>query len=137
LNVVAHFDAEALLDGRRSAVLIPATPNDRIRLAADGARQRLDAIPVGAKVYEVVHFGFEFSQVGATMAMRSLRTDRRYALTVTGIHLVNCAELTPDELAALGHASRASFDGEWGEVLDDRLAWFIHLIPLSTTARTL
>jgi hypothetical protein len=137
LNVAAHFHAEELLDGRRTAVLIPATPNDRIRLAPDGARQRLDTIPVGTKVYEVLHFGFEFSQVGATLTMRSLRTGQHYALTVTGVHLVNCDELTPDELIELGHASRASFDGEFGLALGDRPAWFIRLIPLSTTAHPL
>ncbi len=131
--MAAMFEAEALLDGRRSAVLIPATAADRIRLAPDDVRRCLDDIPIGAAVYEVNHFDHEFSQVGATMSMRSLCTGRRYALTVTDVHLVRCSELTPGELAKLGHASRASFDGEFGLALGDRPAWFVRLIPLPAT----
>jgi hypothetical protein len=131
--MAAHFHAEELLDGRRSAVLIPATDADRIRLTPNDVHHSLANIPIGAAVYEVNHFGYEFSQVGATMSMRSLPTGRRYALTVTGIHLVRCSELTPGELAELGHASRASFDGEFGSALGDRPAWFVRLIPLPTT----
>jgi hypothetical protein len=134
--MAALFDAEALLDGHRSAVLVPATPADRIRLTPADVRHRLDDIPIGAAVYEVNHFGHEFSQVGATMSIRSLRTGRRYALTVTGIHLVRCSELTPGELAELGHASRASFDGEFGAAMGDRPAWFVRLIPLAATPHT-
>lgn len=127
------FDAEDYLTGRKTASLAPATTGDKARLTPDGSWQSLNDIPLGTEVYEVDHVGQHVSTRGGRMIMTSLNTGRQYELLITGIHLVRASALTPDELAELGHADRASFDAKFGAALGDRRAWFIRVIPHTNT----
>jgi hypothetical protein len=124
------FDAEAFVDGRRSATLAPATHSDRARLTPDGGWLGIDDIEIGTQIHEVNHFGRHTTTHGTVMHMESIVSRRIFPLMVTDIHLVRCSDLTPDELAELGHADRASFDAEFGESLGDRRAWLIRVIPV-------
>ena len=130
----ATLDAEAFLDGRRTAALAPATLYDRARLTPDGDWLELDQIPLGSQVHEVNHFDRHTSTHGGVMSMRSLKTDRRYDLVITSIHLVRSSELTAEEMAELGYSSREAFDQfGWGAQLKDRRAWLMRVMPAGDT----
>jgi hypothetical protein len=130
--MIALFDAEALLDGRRSAVLAPATDLDQIRLVPDGPCCQLSDVAVGTEVSEVNIVGRDLSQVGVEKSIRSLKTGRRYPLLVTSIRLVDCKALVPGDLAALGYASHADFEHAW-RMLNTARGWLIRLTPPSAT----
>ncbi len=133
--MVALFEAEALLDGRRSAVVAPATILDLIRLTPDSPQQKPNELKlaIGLEVHEVAVVGRDLCQVGVEKSIRSLKTGRRYPMLVTGIRLVDCHALAPDDVAALGYASFEDFRQAWS-MLDTPCGWLIHLLPLSTTA---
>lgn len=124
------FDVAPLLDGRRSAVLVPATLDDLARLTPDGDWLPLGGTPLGEPIYDVDHFGHSTHHCGENMVIRSLTSGQLYQFITSDIRLVRCDDLTADVLAALGHDTRASFDAEWGEALGSRRAWLIYLAPL-------
>jgi hypothetical protein len=134
--MVATLEAETLLDGRRSAVLAPATILDRIRLTPECPPQKPDdlQLTIGIEVYEVNHVGRDCCRVGEEKSIRSLKTGRRYPMLVTGIRLVDCDALAPDDVAALGYANHEDFKRAWS-MLNTPCGWLIHLLPLSTTTR--
>ena len=130
----AMFDAEALVDGRRTAIMAPATILDQIRLTPDAECQNVDDnLEEGTEVYEVNICGRDRCRVGAETSIRSLATGRRYPLLVTRIRLVDCHALAPDDVAALGYPSREDFERTW-QLLNTPTGWLIHLIPLAADA---
>jgi hypothetical protein len=129
------FDVEKLLTGKRCAVLGPATTGDRCRPTPDDQWVSINNHPVGSQAAVVSHYGRHTSKVGGLMTIRSLATNRVYTFQIVEIRLVRASELTADELAALGHDDRDSFDEEWGESLEDRRCWLQYLIPTDTATQ--
>ncbi len=123
------LEAESLANGTRTAVLAPATTSDRALLSPDGEWLALDAVPLRRAVYTVTHADLDMSSRGGTITIKSIQSGRRYTFTVTDIYLVRSSDLTAEELAALGFATRKAFDEVWGQHLKDRRAWLIHLTP--------
>jgi len=130
------FEAESLLDGHRMAGLVPATTADSARLAPGEDWRGLDDVALATEVYEVSHFGHFVSRRGEVTTVKSLATGRRYEMMVTGLRLVRCSDLTPVELADLGHATRQSFDLGFGQALGARRAWLVHLLPVAASAHS-
>jgi hypothetical protein len=126
---VVMFDVEKLLTGARMATLTPATTADRCRPAPEDQWLPLDALPVGNQAAVVSHYGKHTSKTGGLMTIRSLATNRTYTFEITAIRLVRANDLTVDELAALGHDDRSSFDLEFGDTLGNRRCWLLYLTP--------
>jgi hypothetical protein len=111
------------------ATLTPATTADRCRPAPEDQWLPLDALPVGNQAAVVSHYGKHTSKTGGLMTIRSLATNRTYTFEITAIRLVRANDLTVDELAALGHDDRSSFDLEFGDTLGNRRCWLLYLTP--------
>lgn len=126
----ALFHAEKLLDGARSALLVPAVGMDQYQVhAGETWRSLTDDLPLGTLVHAVRHLQRTESCVGGLGSVRALPGKARIEVQIISIQLLDGTALTDHELAALGYADRASFETGLSGLLGQQRSWFIHVIP--------
>ena len=139
----ALLHAERILDGSKTALLIPAIPSDHyrtsaIRLWPDGDWRARDAGFVhGRMVHTISHYGPYESKTGYVTAtggfvsIRALPSRERIQVQVTEIRMVECARLSEAEMRELGYPDREAYMADAGRTMQRRKAWFVRIIPLS------
>jgi hypothetical protein len=139
----ALFHAERILYGSKTALLIPAVPNDYYRTSAigphpdDGWRARDEGFIHGRMVHTVSHFGpYDgtspyVTATGGQVSIRALPSRERLQAQVTEIRMVECARLSDAEIGELGYSNRVAYMDDAGRTMQQRKAWFVRIIPLS------
>jgi hypothetical protein len=130
--------AEWFLDGRKTALLLPALSVDSYQEVPGGPwRLRDDGFEHGRPGSAVRHaFHGYVSEEGALIPLRSLRTREVIQIQVTGIHMVECNDLSDQELHDLGYATRDAFWQESGWLMAGQIGWFLSA-TLASRAPTL
>jgi hypothetical protein len=126
------FHAERFLDGRKTALLLPAIPRDRYQ-AVDGSpwQARDDGFEHHHPVHSIHQAGRHVLTEGEVLSLRSLETGDCLSLRVLEIHSVECARLSDQDLADLGYPSRDRYDAEWGRLIQHRRAWLLRVTLVS------
>jgi hypothetical protein len=124
---------QTILDGSRTAVLVPAVTRDRVRLTPDGDWISIDDIELGTEVYEVNHFGQHTSQKGSTWSIKDLLNRELTAqVVICTISLERANQLTDAQLATLGPRLDQGILGfDSIEQMEDRRVWYVSIIPES------
>lgn len=142
----ALLHAERILDGSKTALLMPAIPSDHYRDSPIGLwpddewHARDDSFVHGRMVHTVSHYGPYESETGYVTAtsgfisIRALPSHERIQAQVTEIRMVECARLSETEMRELGYPDRAAYMADAGRTMQRRKAWFIRIIPLSSAA---
>ncbi len=142
----ALLHAERILDGSKTALLIPAIPSDHYRTSAIGLwpdddwRARDDGFVHGRMVHTVNHYGHPadashyVTATGGFVSIRALPSRERIQAQVAEIRMVECARLSDDEMRELGYPDRAAYMADAGRTMQRRKAWFVRIIPLSPAA---
>jgi hypothetical protein len=119
--------AEWFLDGRKSALLLPALSVDQYQEAPGGPwRLRDDGFahgrPVSAVRCVVQH---SLIEEGRSIPLRSLLTREVIQVQVTGIRMVECNDLGDQEVLDLGYATREDFWHDAGWLMAGQCGWFL------------
>jgi hypothetical protein len=119
--------AEWFLDGRKTALLMPALSVDRYQEVPGGPwRLRDDGFAHGRPVSAVRHaFRGYVSEEGALIPLRSLTTREVIQIQVTGIRMVEVDDLSDQEIRDLGYPTRDAFWKETGWLMAGQIGWFV------------
>jgi hypothetical protein len=133
MNTIAVKNGKRVIHGK-SAILTPATNQDRHRAGADW--QTWEHWTPGGAVQEVEHFGRHTTRLGDTFMVRDVPSGELVCpVEVVQIRMTDTGSLTADELADLGYASREAFDQE--NPMRDRRVWLMHVFPIATDGNNL
>lgn len=134
---VIMLNAERLLDGSKTALLIPALPTDRYRLAKDAPwRRRDDGFMHDQRVHAMRQPATRLAAAeGDILDVRSLETRQVLQVQLTDLRMADCARLTNTDIFDLGYTRRLDYDIEIGHLMRGRTAWLARFIPLLPTAR--
>ncbi|HML21868.1 MAG TPA: hypothetical protein PKD09_09480 [Aggregatilinea sp.] len=123
--------ADRFLTGQKSALLTFAVPADRVQITPDAPWQRRDDVfQPGQQVYSVNHSGLSTSTQGGTCSIRALPSKRRIDLQIIEITMVDCAQLTDEQITDLG-LSLDEFHVLYGHLTTGLKGFLIHAIPIA------
>jgi hypothetical protein len=126
--------ADRFLTGQKSALLAFAVPADRVQVEPGAPWQRRDEVfQPGQQVHSVSHSGLSTSTQGGTCSIRALPSKRRIDLQITRITMVDCAQLTDQQIADLG-LSLDEFHVLYGHLTTGLKGWLIYAIPIAPGA---
>lgn len=126
----ATFYAGRFLTGEKSALLAFAVGADRCQIAPDDPWLTRDQVAHGQAVHQVKHSGLYTSTAGGRCSIRALPGRDRLELEITEIRMVDCAQLTDDQIAALG-MTRDEFETLYGHQMHGVRGWLIYAIPIT------
>jgi hypothetical protein len=122
-------DLGNFLDGRKTALMTLAAPEDRYKRTDDSPWRSMEACDINTSVHTVNHAGKYTTTLDGLATITSLKTGSVIYLRVIEIKLVKCADLSDSDIKDLGFESYAEYDDEWGDVFSERKMWFIRVIP--------
>ncbi len=127
----AMLSTERLLDGSKSALLVPSISLDRYRETNTNPWcSRDDGFEHGKQVFEAEIARRFICTEGEVFPVLSLQTRQSIQVQAVEIRMVECSRLTDAELIELGYTNRTSYQIEIGNFLGGQRAWFVRLIPL-------
>lgn len=130
--------AERILNGSKTALLIPALSIDRYRLQAGEPWRRCGAgFMHNLRVQAIHHVGLGYATIeGDVIPVRSVETREVIRVQISDLRMVACDRLGDTDLRDLGYSPEQAYDAEVIFYLR-RIpqAWWIRFIPLLAAPR--
>lgn len=142
IKVIEVAEPERMLDARsKTAMLTVATWADYYRLGEDWRDLQMWRLwNHGKYVNEVSHLGEYTTVQGDILTVCPMdRDDVVCQVQITEIRMVDCENLTDQEIHELGYLNREEYNAQWGDINtdDSSRGWFMRFVLLPETSETL